>query len=163
MSLVSDEAGVSRATLYRYFPTKEALLDALTGHIGRDFRRFLANELSEAADGGNILALVVETMRRYTVGTPVLTQILGAEPLFVRSFYNEAFTDLVKDVATAIGPSFGPHGSEACRRADVLTTAELLVRTAISYRVVAVDTGPQRPGAFTTRFAELLQRSVRTE
>jgi hypothetical protein len=69
----------------------------------------------------------------------------------------------VKDVATAIGPAFGAPGGEASRRADVLTAAEVLVRAAISYRVVAVDTGPQRPGAFTTQFAELLQRSVRTE
>ena len=30
MSEVADAAGVARATLYRYFPTREALLDALT-------------------------------------------------------------------------------------------------------------------------------------
>ena len=163
MSLVAEEAGVSRATLYRYFPTKETLLDGLTGHIGRDFRRFLDQELKNAPPGQNVVALVAETMRGYTVDTPVLTQLLGAEPLFVRSFYNESFHDLVRDVAAAIGPGFGTTGKSATKRADVLTAAELLVRMAISYRVVGVDTGPQRGGVFSVQCAELIQRSVRTE
>src|SRR5262249_49310287 len=87
MSLVADESGVSRATMYRYFPTKESLLDALTGHIGSEFRSFLAQEIRDARPDQDMVALVVATMHRYTVQTPVLTQLLGAEPLFVRSFY----------------------------------------------------------------------------
>jgi AcrR family transcriptional regulator len=160
MSLVAEEAGVSRATLYRYFPTKEELLDGLTGHIGRDFRRFLDEELRNASPDENVIAVVVEVMRRYTVDTPVLTQILAAEPLFVRSFYSESFHNLVRDVATAIGPGFGVQGKSAAKRADVLTAAELLVRTAMSYRIVGVDTGPQRPGTFSVQLAELIERSV---
>ena len=65
-------------------------------------------------------------------------------------------------MATAIGPAFGAHGKNAAKRADVVTAAELLVRTAISYRVVGPDTGPQRAGAYSVQLAELIQRSVRT-
>lgn len=160
MSLVAEEAGVSRATLYRYFPTKETLLAGLTGHIGRDFRRFLDDKLQNAAPEQNVIALVVETMREYTVNTPVLTQLLGAEPLFVQDFYKEALPDLVRDVAVAIGPGFGTNGKSAVKRPEVLTAAELLVRTAISYRVIGVDAGPQKDGLFTSQLASLIQRSV---
>jgi AcrR family transcriptional regulator len=36
MGDVAEAAGVARATLYRYFPTREALLDALVGHALTD-------------------------------------------------------------------------------------------------------------------------------
>ncbi len=160
MSLVAEEAAVSRATMYRYFPTKESLLDALTGHIGRDFRRFLQQKLAESSADDDVIALVVDTMRQYTIETPVLTQLLGAEPLFVRGFYHDAFLELVRDIATAIGPAFAGNEKTTRKRSDVLTAAELLVRVAISYRVIGVDGGPQPVGSFAAQLAGLLQRST---
>jgi AcrR family transcriptional regulator len=160
MSLVAEQAAVSRATMYRYFPTKESLLDALTGHIGQDFRRFLQQKLSEKPDDDDVIALVVETMREYTVETPVLTQLLGAEPLFVRDFYHQAFDGLVRDIAKAIGPAFSTNEKTTRTRSDVLTAAEILVRVAISYRVIGVDRGPQPQGSFSTQLAGLLKRSA---
>lgn len=45
MGKIAEAAGCSRATLYRYFPNKEALLHAYMLHIARDFRTILSDRL----------------------------------------------------------------------------------------------------------------------
>jgi AcrR family transcriptional regulator len=57
MANVAAEAGVSRATLYRYFPDREALLDALATHA-------LAAAAARLADAGLERAPVEEAIER---------------------------------------------------------------------------------------------------
>jgi len=57
MADVAAAAGVSRATLYRYFPDREALLDALASHA-------LADSAARLADAGLERAPVVEAIER---------------------------------------------------------------------------------------------------
>ena len=56
MSAIADAAGVGVATLYRRFPTREALLDALTERSFRIVAELAGN--AAAADGPAIAALV---------------------------------------------------------------------------------------------------------
>jgi AcrR family transcriptional regulator len=57
MADVAAAAGVSRATLYRYYPHREALLDALASHA-------LADAASRLADAGLERAPVEEAIER---------------------------------------------------------------------------------------------------
>src|SRR3989442_15356333 len=57
MTNVAAAAGVSRATLYRYFPDREALLDALASHA-------LAEAAARLADAGLEHAPVEEAIER---------------------------------------------------------------------------------------------------
>jgi AcrR family transcriptional regulator len=57
MADVAAAAGVSRATLYRYFPDREALLDALASHA-------LADAAARLADAGLERASVEEAIER---------------------------------------------------------------------------------------------------
>src|SRR5438270_3909526 len=57
MADVAAAAGVSRATLYRYFPDREALLDALASHA-------LADASARLADAGLERAPVEEALER---------------------------------------------------------------------------------------------------
>jgi AcrR family transcriptional regulator len=57
MADVAEAAGVSRATLYRYYPHREALLDALASHA-------LAEAAARLADAGLERAPVEEAIER---------------------------------------------------------------------------------------------------
>ena len=57
MADVAAAAGVSRATLYRYFPDREALMNALASHA-------LADAAARLADAGLERAPVVEAIER---------------------------------------------------------------------------------------------------
>jgi AcrR family transcriptional regulator len=50
MQEVSEAAGISRGTLYRYFPSKECLIDAVAVFDERSFTDGLAASLAEADD-----------------------------------------------------------------------------------------------------------------
>ena len=62
---IAAEAGVSRTTFFRYFPTKEAVLFGRGREIGEIFRRWIAERPSEEnplqAFEGALLALARET------------------------------------------------------------------------------------------------------
>src|SRR5580704_19277744 len=59
MQEVSEAAGVSRGTLYRYFPSKEQLLAAVANYDERGFSDGLATALGEVTDpSARIQALV---------------------------------------------------------------------------------------------------------
>ncbi|MEM9730032.1 MAG: helix-turn-helix domain-containing protein [Myxococcota bacterium] len=47
MGKIAEEAGCSRATLYRYFPNKEALLHAYMVHIAEGFQSVIVETLRE--------------------------------------------------------------------------------------------------------------------
>ncbi|MDQ3913963.1 MAG: TetR family transcriptional regulator [Actinomycetota bacterium] len=62
---IASEAGVSRTTFFRYFPTKEAVVFGRSREIGEVFRRWIAERPSEEnpleAFEGALLALARET------------------------------------------------------------------------------------------------------
>ena len=89
MSDVSAGAGVSRGTLYRYFPTREALLDELAAHVQH---RFLA-ELKEglAASGGAEQRLLrgVRQVTIHAANDAAIRRLIETEPGFVIAYVQE--------------------------------------------------------------------------
>src|SRR6266498_2066126 len=63
MADVAAAAGVSRATLYRYFPDRDALLDALASHA-------LADAAGRLPEGGRECAPVKEAIERIVRALP---------------------------------------------------------------------------------------------
>ena len=72
ISEVADELGITRQTVYRYFPTTEDLVDAaaldavaeLTGQLGAHVRRHLARTGGDAGDAAvEVVAFVYEHLR----------------------------------------------------------------------------------------------------
>src|SRR4051794_25296618 len=72
ISEVAEDLGVTRQTVYRYFPTTEELVDAaaldaigdLTGQLGEHIRQHLARTGGDAADAAvEVVAFVYETLR----------------------------------------------------------------------------------------------------
>src|SRR5579859_1284414 len=85
MSDVSDRAGLSRGTVYRYFPTKEDLLAVLAEYeqdrFSEGLRRALADSPGEAR-----LADVAEYISDYLQQHPALPLMIDVEPEFVLIF-----------------------------------------------------------------------------
>jgi AcrR family transcriptional regulator len=160
ISGASERSGVSRGTFYRYFPTKESLFDALTAHLGGGFRRCLHDRLS-GADGNPELEdrahLVAQAVREYVDQTPVLSQLLLAEPAFVQKLYTENICNLMRLVATAIEPRF--DSLTTSDQTELLASAEIMVRVAISFRLVAPDGSGLPEGTLTDKLAELARHA----
>ena len=81
MADVAAAAGVSRATLYRYYPDREALLDALASHALADAAARLADAGLERAPVDEAIERIVRALTavgdRYTV---LLSEQVEADP-----------------------------------------------------------------------------------
>jgi len=53
LSQVARELGVSKPALYRHFCSKQALLDAMTGHFFDDFADFIREGYEKALETGD--------------------------------------------------------------------------------------------------------------
>src|SRR6266581_655110 len=113
MADVADAAGISRATLYRYYPDREALLDALAAQALADAGSRLADAGLERAPAEEAIERIVRALTavgdRYAVlareqveGDPDEIERLVAAPMravFVRGLESGLFRqDLPADV-----------------------------------------------------------------
>ena len=114
MSDVCDAAGISRATLYRYFSRKEDLLEAVGEHVSRNF----VDGIKKAVAGSTVpidrLRLVLEFFIRYTAQVKS-DRMLGnrAElraqvsavpfPFNTVAVFNEALAPVYDDIESHLG------------------------------------------------------------
>jgi AcrR family transcriptional regulator len=81
-AMIAAEAGVSVGALYRFFPDKQAIIDAVAARHMEAFQQGLTEQLAAAAppDGKALLGAVIEAFYRY----------LEAHPDFVTVAYGAA-------------------------------------------------------------------------
>jgi AcrR family transcriptional regulator len=91
---VSESAGVSRGTLYRYFPTRDDLLQSLAAFESERFRQRVAAALREAPPGAPRLRLALQHVGRYVGEHPAILRVLETEPAFVLRYLREQFPAL---------------------------------------------------------------------
>jgi AcrR family transcriptional regulator len=86
MNDVSERAGLSRGTLYRYFPTKEDLLAVLAeweqDRFAEGLRAVLAGVPEDEQSIEDIAEYIITYLRRH----PALTLMIDVEPEFVMGF-----------------------------------------------------------------------------
>jgi AcrR family transcriptional regulator len=85
MQEVSEAAGVSRATLYRYFPSKERLIDAVAIFDERTFADGLATSLAVVEDPSDRIRTFVAFAFDYIRTHPART-LFETEPEFVLGY-----------------------------------------------------------------------------
>jgi len=101
MNAVSSAAGVSRGTLYRYFPTKNALFAALVEYERARFADALRTALA-GADGDRVdvvLDFVLEYLREH----PALERLLYDEPGFVLTYLRQHLAFLRSTTGLVLG------------------------------------------------------------
>jgi AcrR family transcriptional regulator len=129
---VAAAAGISRPTLYKYFPTKDDLLLAYAAHEKRRFVRGMATALNGLAGSTRLdraLRFVVEFQRDHP-----MRGLVATEPTFV-------LQQLEQDLETMRHPLI-PLLKDVAEQTDSATAtdlAELVVRTAASYFLIPGD------------------------
>ena len=89
MSDVSERSGLSRGTVYRYFPSKEDLLAVLAEYERDRFSDGLRQALEGIPQEELSLDLVVEYIINYLRRHPALTLLIDTEPAFVLGFLSQ--------------------------------------------------------------------------
>jgi AcrR family transcriptional regulator len=94
MNDVSASAGVSRGTLYRYFPSREDLLCSLAEFETRRFRQNVGEAVRAARGADFRMEVAVGHVARYVSEQPAIRRILETEPAFVLGYLREHFAEL---------------------------------------------------------------------
>lgn len=131
LSAVAAEAGVSRPTLYAYFPSKDDLLLALAAHEKARFNRDLDAALEGLTGRARLdraLARMIEFQRDYPTRRLVLV-----EPEFMLDQLERSLVTM----SAALVPLFeDATGVDAAVASDL---ADLAVRTAMSHFLIPRD------------------------
>ena len=104
MTDVSHSCGLSRGTVYRYFPTREKLLLELVAHESDRFRGRLLAELEAAEPGADRVRAAIEHAARLTQEHPVLQRLLETDAAFVLGVIREQLPLIRATVQELLGP-----------------------------------------------------------
>lgn len=103
MGDVSESAGVSRGTLYRYFEGRDALLDALAVHEALQFWKGCLDALREAPDARRVETLVLQATRQAHEHA-ALRRILETDPGLALAAVREQFPRIRGQLARLLAP-----------------------------------------------------------
>ncbi|HEV7686467.1 MAG TPA: TetR/AcrR family transcriptional regulator [Acidimicrobiia bacterium] len=127
---VAREAGISRATLYRYFPGRGAVLAAVMQAETERLERGLDEALGEAATLAEALAAVGAFGAQAFAGHEALQHLLATEPGTVLPHLCFAGADSLLGVAAA---RIAPHLCRFMGPLEARRTGEWLARIVLSY------------------------------
>ena len=128
---VARAAGVSRSTLYRAYPNKEALLDAV---LRRQLGDFLA-ELDRVASGLPPQEAVVECFTRgiaLTREIPLLARLAETEPENITGADDRSHSSLLLGTADQVASTLRRSGATMADD-ELRVVAELMLRLAYTY------------------------------
>ncbi len=89
---VSESAGVSRGTLYRYFPTRDDLLTGLVQEEVRRFRERVSAALEDPSGGEERIRVVLEQAMQHIREHAALQRMLETDPAFLLRSLRAQFT-----------------------------------------------------------------------
>lgn len=104
MSDVSEHAGVSRGTLYRYFPSREELLQSLAAAESERFQRRVADAVRGVPAGEAQLRIALQHVARYVNEHPAIPRLIETEPAFVLRYLRDQFPALCAATGLVLAP-----------------------------------------------------------
>lgn len=128
---VAKAAGISRSTLYRAYPTKEALLRAV---LDRELDEFL-DQLDTVASGLSPREAIVECFSAgiaLTREIPLLARLVETEPEIITGAGGSAQTSVVLGAADRVAQTLRRSGA-TMPDDDLHVVAELMLRVAYTY------------------------------
>ena len=158
MTDVSDAAGLSRGTLYRYFPTKELLLEAVFERGARRVEQEMQAAIA-AAPGVEDRVRVVSEFRPGALDRELGARLMEAEPGFVLQFLARHLPHHRAVIEAALAPVF-ERAERRGARIDRTRIADLVVRTKMSLYLLPADDPSYNPA---TTLGELLDAMLAAE
>jgi AcrR family transcriptional regulator len=138
---VAREAGISRATLYRYFTGRGAVLAAVVQSETERLQRGLDEALADAGNLAEALAAVAGFGSRAFEGHAALQHLLATEPGTVLPHLCFSGADRLLGVAA---DRIAPHLCRFMGPLEARRTGEWLARIVLSYGL-APPPGPREP------------------
>lgn len=135
LSAVAEAAGVSRPTLYRYFPTKDDLLGAITEYEKERFGRLLREVLAVEPTPARRLDAALRFVVTYLDG------LLGPDPLgtdltFALGSLTAALDPQSSELAELLGDALDEVPAVAARTLSRVAASGLFLRVAYSHYLV---------------------------
>jgi AcrR family transcriptional regulator len=152
MNDVSQRAGLSRGTVYRYFPSKDDLLAVVAEYEQDRFSEGLRAALAGVPEDELRLERVAEYLITYLRGHPALTLMIDTEPAFVLGFWGRqlpVFRQITEELLAPIMRRTRPVREGWVTVAEL---SELLLRVVLSVFLV--------PGESSTEIVGVLEGAL---
>ncbi|MGX1675482.1 TetR/AcrR family transcriptional regulator [Streptomyces sp. NPDC055400] len=104
MSDVYTETGVSRGTLYRYFKSKEQVLEAIGEYVERTLHAALDDAVAARPEPEDRLEVVLQALLDYRTTHADVMRIVELEPSVVLDLLSREFNRLLAVVSDALDP-----------------------------------------------------------
>jgi AcrR family transcriptional regulator len=131
MQEVSEAAGVSRGTLYRYFPNRDRLLDGVAGYDEANFTRGLAAALAPVHEPAERLGALVSFAFDYIRLHPARS-LFSSEPEFVLGYLFAHLPKLRDALLSQLGDAFDSVPAVAAGQLSRGQLADVIVRLFVS-------------------------------
>lgn len=139
---VCKEANISRATFYRYFGSKEELLEALVKYERERFDRLIDENTSGCETTRDRLMVYFVSIGNYLVGDKA-RRFFEGEPKFFIEHFKRIFPKSVERTMEVLAPAFDDWDRRLDAKLDRKFVAEMLVRYMLSYVWIPDESEPR--------------------
>jgi len=139
MSDVGNQAGISRGTLYRYFKSKEELLDAIAVHVEKGLLDELVQAVERRPELDVRVQVVVEAMVYFSKTHPEAIQVIAVEPGFGIDFIRQVFPEFVVVAERLLTPALELTATVQSGAMSSAELSELILRVAASTFFIPTD------------------------
>lgn len=157
MSDVSERSGVSRGTVYRYFPSKEDLLAVLAEYERDRFSEGLRSALADVPGTELGLGTVAEYILGYLRRHPALTLLIETEPAFVLGFLRQQLPVFHQITAELLDPVMQNAVPVKEGWISVAELNELLLRVVLSVFLVPGESRQEVVGTLEGALESLIR------
>lgn len=156
MSDICDEAGVSRGTLYRYFKSKEDVLEALSQHVVLSMRSILEEAVAKNPDPDERIRVVLEAMLSFGDRMPYTRAIVESEPGFALDFFQRTMSNYVGILVDVLGPAVTEAPPVLAGVMTPRQLAEIVQRFALSAFLIPSPNSQRLARTFAATWRSLL-------